>query len=567
MAGATRLRRWAGLAGAIALACVLASAQPATPAVTLHDLDPTTLAAYVSLRFSSAVPPSVIRTVLAGEGFSQRDLDLVTADASPAKSSSAPTGPAGSVSFSQQISQDTLPCPTSDPTPCELDTQVEPDIAVNPVSPGNLVGVFQQGRFANGGSVDPGWAASFDGGKTWPYKGNAPGLTVAVTPRPTAGPGAPFARASDPVVEFDRKHKNVFLNTIAVSDPGCAVFCDTADVVNISGNGGKTFGPPVVVHEDDSVPGVTPVVFNDKNWIVTDNTPTSPHYGRTYAAWDQVRCVDEGCNVFSSQPVLVSYSDDGGKTWQGPVQATDEQPGSAHGEVGVQPVVLPNGDVVIVYADAQAGAFTFFGSYKAIRSTDGGKTWSSPRTIDATDPFLEESASLRAPNVPSATADGSTIFVAFADQRFGPGRNDILLTSSTDEGQTWSPSLNATPAEIGLDHFNPDIAAVGGVVHLTYRTRAPGNLNASPRVDAVYRALNGAGVTTAGPVQLSAPSDASVAAFTTVAGIPLKFFGDYAGIAATSTAAYPIWDKAQNFAGQQPNPTNTHQRSFSARVQ
>ena len=550
----------------LTVVAALASAQPARAEV-LHDFDQATLASYVSLRFSDAVPPNVIRTVLAGEGFSQRDLHWITADAVSTGSAQSTGGSLASVTYAQQISQDTLLCPTTDATPCELDTQVEPDIAANPLAPDNVVGVFQQGRYRNGGSVDPGWAASFDGGKTWPYKGNLPGLTVAVSSRPTAGPGAPFERASDPVAAFDRKHKRLFANTIAVSDAGCAVYCDSADVVNVSGNGGKTFGSPIIVNEDDSIPGQTPVVFNDKNWLVVDNYPASPHYGRAYASWDQVRCVDEGCNVFSSQPVLVSYSDDGGKTWHGPIQATDEQPGSAHGEVGVQPLVLPNGDVVIVYADAQAGAFTFFGSYKAARSTDGGRTWSSPVTVDVTDPFTEESASLRAPNVPSATVDGSTIYVAFADQRFGLGRNDVLMTKSTDEGRTWSPSVNTTPGEVDLDHFNPDIAAVGGVVHLTYRTRAPGNLNTSPRVDAVYRRLDGNGLTTAGPLQLYAPSDASVAAFTTVAGVPLKFFGDYAGIAATSTAAFPIWDQAQNFPGQQPNPTNTHERSFSARVQ
>ena len=99
---------------------------------------------------------------------------------------------------------------------------------------------------------------------------------------------------------------------------------------------------------------------------------------------------------------------------------------------------------------------------------------------------------------------------------------------------------------------------------MTYRTRDPGNLNDSPRVDAVYRALRN-GVTASGPTQLYASSDASVAAFTTIAGAgPFRFFGDYAGISASSKSANPIWEQAQNFRGQQDNPTGTHQRSFSA---
>jgi hypothetical protein len=536
----------------------------------LHDFDATTLASYVNLRFSSAVPPNVIRQVLAGEGFSQADLDLIAASPStPAPGRpSTDVGPPG-VSSVQQISQDPLACPSSDPIPCELDTETEPDIAVNPASSGNLVGVFQQGRFPNGGAVDIGWATSFDGGKTWPYKGSAPGLTVAVTPRPTAGPGAPFARASDPVVAFDRKHKNVYLNGISVSDAGCAVFCDSADTVNISNNQGQTFGPPVVVHEDLFTPDQMPVVFNDKNWIVADNNPSSPFYGRTYAAWDQVRCADNGCNVITAQPVVLSYSDDGGKTWSPLIQATHEPDAPAHQDVGVQPVVLPNGDVVIVYVDAQAGAYTFAGSYKAIRSNDGGKTWSDPMLITAANPFAEEGNSLRAPNVPSAAVAGSTIYVAFQDQGIGLGKNDILLTSSANEGQTWTTPVDVTPGEL-VDHFTPAIAVVGGpapTVHLTYRTHAPTNVNVDPFVDAVYRRVTAGGATTFGP-QVLATSDASVAAFTTVAStVPFKFFGDYAGIAASSISAHPIWDQSQTFPDQHSNATNTHQRSFSARIQ
>src|SRR3989442_1233348 len=72
----------------------------------------------------------------------------------------------------------------------EADTQVEPDIALDPNAPAVVVAVFQQGRFdTGGGCVGPGFATSRDGGLTW-IRGNLPGLTVAMS--------GPFDRASDP---------------------------------------------------------------------------------------------------------------------------------------------------------------------------------------------------------------------------------------------------------------------------------------------------------------------------------------------------------------------------------
>jgi hypothetical protein len=307
-------------------------------------------------------------------------------------------------------------------------------------------------------------------------------------------------------------------------------------------------------------------IFNDKPWIVTDNNPTSPFYGRTYAAWDQVRCPDNGCNAApTEQPVLVSTSEDGGAHWTPAKEAVNEHPGATHQAVGAVPVVLPNGHVVIVYADANPGAYTFTGTYKAIRSTDGGATWSAPSVIATADPFAEEGNGLRAPNIPSPAVSGNTIWVAFQDQSFAAGRNDIVLTSSTNEGSTWSALLNATPAEPELDHFSPDIAVAGNTISLTYRTHTPSNVNADPVVDAVYRAIQN-GVTVSGPTNLYGASDASLASFTTVAGAQLRFFGDYAGIAFDGKYAHPIWAQSQNFPGQQSNPTNTHQRAFSAIV-
>jgi len=76
-----------GWAGGVAIAAALGC--PAAALGTSHDFDPGTLAAYQSLRFSSAVPSAVIRRLLAGEGFSQRDVDLTTASAYTGRSRAA----------------------------------------------------------------------------------------------------------------------------------------------------------------------------------------------------------------------------------------------------------------------------------------------------------------------------------------------------------------------------------------------------------------------------------------------------------------------------------------------
>jgi hypothetical protein len=138
--------------------------------------------------------------------------------------------------------------------------------------------------------------------------------------------------------------------------------------------------------------------------------------------------------------------------------------------------------------------------------------------------------------------------------------------SSTDEGKTWSAPINATPGEADLDHFTPAIAAVRGTVHLTYQTHAPTHVNADPLVNAVYRAIR-RGKTVGVPLLLGPPTDVSVSAVTTVGGrVPLKFLGDYAGIAASALSAHPIWCRAGKFSEEKTNPTNTHQRSYSAQI-
>jgi Neuraminidase (sialidase) len=113
---------------------------------------------------------------------------------------------------------------------------------------------------------------------------------------------------------------------------------------------GIHWGKPIIIdatHEDD------------KNWTACDNTPSSPFYGNCYTEWDQ---------AFGSGDVLMSTSNDGGLTW-GPGKPSADHAGG----LGGQPVVQPNGTVIVPFLN---------GGIDAFRSTDGGKTWSTTVIIN-----------------------------------------------------------------------------------------------------------------------------------------------------------------------------------------
>ena len=192
-------------------------------------------------------------------------------------------------------------------------TNVEPDS----FAWGNtIVSAYQVGRFNNGGGSNVGFATSTDGGQTW-IKGGLPGTTVHATP-----PGT-WARVSDPVVAYDPEHNVWMIGTLGIdaSATGLAV------LTSRSTDGGLTWGNPVTT-------SLSTGTFYDKNWLVCDTWASSPHYGNCYAEWDD--------NGLGNQ-MLMSTSTDGGLTW-GPKIAPSTPSG-----LGGQPVVQPNGTVVVPY--------------------------------------------------------------------------------------------------------------------------------------------------------------------------------------------------------------------------
>jgi hypothetical protein len=298
---------------------------------------------------------------------------------------------------------------------------VEPDSFSNGST---IVAAYQVGRIYDGGACAIGFSTSTNNGGSW-TSGLLPSLTKYTSP------AGPFDRATDAAVAYDAQDNVWMISSLVLTEAGGV--SGTAIYTSRSTDGGLTWGAPVLTEATSVSP--------DKNWIVCDNTATSPFYGNCYTEWD-----DNGLG----NRMEMSRSTDGGATWS--VQATNNA-----GIIGGQPVVRPDGTVIVPTANANETAIGAFDS------TNGGVSWSAVTTI-ATIKHHTVAGSLREGPLPSAEIDGAgTVYIAWADCRFRRGckANDIVLVHSLNAtGTSWS-AVSRVPIDgtnSGIDHFIPGLA-------------------------------------------------------------------------------------------------------------
>lgn len=355
-----------------------------------------------------------------------------------------------------------------------------------------IVAAYQVGRIYDGGACAIGFSTSTDNGATW-TGGLLPGVTKYFG-------GGTFDRATDAAVAYDAQDNVWMISSLVLTEAGGVK--GVGILTSRSTDGGLTWGTPV------AIPNTAGMVSPDKNWIVCDNTASSPFYGNCYTEWD-----DNG----AGNRMEMSRSTDGGLTWS--VAATNSA-----GIIGGQPVVAPNGTVIVPTANANETAIGAF------NSTNGGVSWSSVTTI-ATIRHHTVAGSLREGPLPSAEIDGAgTVYVAWADCRFRQACrvNDIVYVKSTNAtGTTWSAvtrvPIDATNTRI--DHFIPGLAvnkATSGAtaqVGLTYYFYNQG----STALNVGYISSSNGGSTWGAPQTISTGAT-SVWAATTSQG---RMVGDY----------------------------------------
>jgi hypothetical protein len=288
-------------------------------------------------------------------------------------------------------------------------TEVEPD-SYSWAS--TMVAAFQVARVEDGGGADLGFSTSTDGGKTWTY-GYLPGLTVNYK-------GGSNSAASDASVVYDAKHGVWLICSLPIGNNG--------DNVAVSrSTDGLHWDNPVLV---DSSGG------DDKNWITCDNNAKSKFYGHCYAEWD-------------TPEIMLSTSTDGGLTW-GPAKTSADQVFGS----GAEPLVQPNGQVVVPFLGNNMQAFT---------STDGGASWNSSFTIANVNTF-QGNSDLRSVGLPfpSTGIDKSgKLYVVWSDCSFRPGcaTNDLVISTSTN-GTKWTAPARIPIDKISstVDHYIPGLA-------------------------------------------------------------------------------------------------------------
>src|SRR2546426_1261347 len=302
-------------------------------------------------------------------------------------------------------------------------TEVEPDTFA---FGSTIVSAFQVGRFFNGGASDIGFATSTNGGKTF-TSGFLTGITNNTTPA-----GAYF-RASDPSVAFDAMHGFWIISYLGINAQGTA----PVDLLVSTSKDGLTWKGPFPVNTDGH--------FNDKNWTVCDDTASSPFYGNCYTEFDDNSILNL---------VQMSTSTDGGLTWG----AAKTTPDNAC-VIGGQPVVQPNGTVIVPIDDCLESSILSF------RSTDGGNTWS--KAVLAAQLLNDgHPGAIRSPDLPSAEIDSSgRVYVTWTDCRTenfcNSGNNDLLLITS-DDGITWSLPERIPTSSVGCTAAScPDILIPG----------------------------------------------------------------------------------------------------------
>jgi hypothetical protein len=451
--------------------------------------------------------------------------------------------------------------PVAAPTPLNGNVQMNDDS--NPPLPQNetsvaysaqnpLIAVAASNDYVSGGVAI---MRTANGGRSW--------QTTRVTPA-FAGTGD-VCSGGDPAVAYSRRENAFFIGQL------CFFRTEAFSEVQVykSVDNGATWTPGLraaraATNFDYATGTVDDSIFNDKDYITVDNTPTSPHYGRLYVTYTKFHMLTDGSSDYC--PIQLAYTDTVPTSnpsltvFRHTAVVPDNPGGGGLGESANQfsvPEVEKSGALDIGYALEECNTSLDHG-FRFQKSTNGGASFLTQAVridkpgqfVDNPDPGdLLPPTAFRAPNTISIDYNRATGTLTFLYQNYINGARsgaDISYQRSRDGGRHWTDarflSTQANGAPARNDQFFPwvDSDPAGHIYAIWFdRRRDPANRN----IDTWQAISTDDGVSWTSSRISTQSWNPDLGFFSSGA-----FIGDYNGLAASNRAVYPVWTDGRNDA-------------------
>jgi hypothetical protein len=361
-------------------------------------------------------------------------------------------------------------------TPMLVKDHSESDIRVDPTDPLHVIGTSKWFVSPEGYNHLMGFYESFDGGQTFKIQGHIPGYEG-------------WTDNTDPVGAFDSYGNFYFF------DLGYQFFYNKDGSKNYTVGGSQEPNPTLdaemvaVAVRPHGATSPTDWRANDivasydskgnepdKQWLTIDTGTNSPFKNRIYAMW---------VNFHTLTPVpYVSYADarrDGTHTpWSTP-QKLPQPKSTPQGATYLLPHVTPDGAVYSTVTNFDPShQFNSPVLTYVVKSKDGGATWSilpGTITIQHAPPLEYANTSFRdgitdtfAVGPKLDTQNHYPLYDAYED--YSAGVDNILLTASYDDGQSWSPPIQVNDNASLVDEFQPNLSvSQSGTVSVAWYDR------------------------------------------------------------------------------------------------
>ncbi|HEX6850749.1 MAG TPA: thrombospondin type 3 repeat-containing protein [Candidatus Polarisedimenticolaceae bacterium] len=372
--------------------------------------------------------------------------------------------------------------------------QNETSVAVSPADPNRVVGAWNDYFIRTPGQntvIGYGWTT--DGGQTW----QSDRINFSTIPSTTS--------TGDPVIVAD-SIGTFYMGILAYSGSGAGI------LVARSTDGGVTFAEPVRLDNG-----------GDKEYLAVDY-----RNDHAYTVW-------ENTGSLGNQGIYVSKTTDRGLSWSTRRQISTNNGGTNN---GATPSIGPNGEVYVVWSN-------FGNTVWFQRSLDGGTTWLPADKVirnDVNPPPSPLNGGFRNPPIASSACDATTgpwsgrIYAVWGDDRFGDP--DVLLSWSSDQGNTWSAPIRVNDDVVGngADQFFPWVHVdENGTVFVTFldRREDPANFLIS-----TWLATSTDGGQTFGPNIRMSDGNYGPTGF--------GFLGDYIGSSTGGGKIFPLWPDGRN---------------------